>query len=309
VGYALRHAGNRPVCGFVYCIPCFAQSSLSDQWGHLLDEKKYAQADKLCTSWSHSGKVGTQVEAQKCLANLALSKGQQISLMGNDQGGGTLGEGYTPEAVDESLKHLNEGIRLAPQDLSIHQGRLHVLEVSGRFDAMAVALDESASTITGTDVLQDWLPYTAELANMGQLTAGLKLCMILDRHYPNSHDVIGNIGAFYNMMKQTDKSLPYLKEAVELAPNDAIDTWNLGRAYDFLDKNDLAEQWYSKAISIDPAGKGLEGRNCLYGEFVERTLHDEERACKLERASCGVERQTACASTAKSATPEAPPKQ
>jgi hypothetical protein len=105
VGYAL--AIMRAIvlmCAFLCFLPCFAQSSLSDQWGHLLDEKKYAQVDKLCTSWTHSEKVGTQVEAQKCLANLALCKGEQLTLMGNDQGGGSLGEGYTAAAVDEAWK-------------------------------------------------------------------------------------------------------------------------------------------------------------------------------------------------------------
>lgn len=269
-------------------------SSLTDQWGSLIDQKKFEQAKRLCNSWTRSAKLENQIEAQKCLANVALYRGQEINLMGNDQGGGTIGEGYKPEAVDEALKHLNEGLKLAPHDLSIHQGRLHILEVSGRFDAMANALDESASVMPGNDVLQDWLPYTAELADMGQLAAGLKLCQVLDKHYPNSHDVIGNIGAFYNMMKETEKSLPYLQRAVALAPDDAMDNWNLGRAYDFENENELAEKWYSKAMTLDPEGKNLPGRDCLYAEFVEHKLHDREKACKLQKAACEASRQTAC---------------
>jgi len=272
-----------------------AQSSLSDQWGSLIDQQKYVKAEELCSSWTHSTDMEHKVEAQKCLANVALSKGQGIGLLGNDQGGGTLGEGYSPKAVDDALEHLDEGLRLAPHDLSLHQGRLHILEVSGRFDAMATALDQSASMMPGNDVLQDWLPYTAELANMGQLAAGLKLCLVLDKHYPNSHDVVGNIGAFYNMMKQQEKSLPYLQRAVALAPDDAIDSWNLGRAYDYADENSLAEKWYSKAMLLDPEGKDVPGRNCIYAGFVEKKLHDNDRACKLQRAACESDRWTACA--------------
>jgi tetratricopeptide (TPR) repeat protein len=290
------------MCAFLCFLPCFAQSSLSDQWGHLLDEKKYAQVDKLCTSWTHSEKVGTQVEAQKCLANLALCKGEQLTLMGNDQGGGSLGEGYTAAAVDEALKHLNEGLRLAPNDLSIHRGRLHILEVSGRFDDMTKALDESVSMMPGTDVSHVWLPYTAELADMGQLSAGLKLSLILNSHYPDSHDVIGNIGAFYNMMKQPDKSMPYLKKAVELAPNDPMDNWNLARAYDYSDQADDAEKLYSKALALDPDSKEMPGSKCIYAGFVEKKLHDKIRACTLQKAACEVEKQTACTVTPRPST-------
>jgi hypothetical protein len=38
--------------------------------------------------------------------------------MGNDTGGGSLGEGYTPEALKAALAHLDKGLELAPQDLS-----------------------------------------------------------------------------------------------------------------------------------------------------------------------------------------------
>jgi len=281
-------------CIFLMTLACVAQSPLSRQWGTLLDAKKYAQADKLCTSWTHATSVSTQVEAQKCLANLVLCKGQEVSLMGNDQGGGTLGEGYSPEAVDAALKHLNEGLRLAPHDLSIHEGRLHILEVSARFNDMAKALNESVSMMPGTDVSHVWLPYTAELADIGQLSAGLKLSLILNSHYPDSHDVIGNIGAFYDMMKQPDKSMPYLKKAVELAPNDPMDNWNLARAYDYSDQVDDAEKLYSKALALDPDSKEMPGSKCIYAAFVEKKLHDKDRACRLQKAACEIEKQTAC---------------
>jgi tetratricopeptide (TPR) repeat protein len=272
------------------------QQRKPSEWQILLDAKKVQQAEKLCTSWSKSPQIEKQVEAQKCLANVALCKGSTISLMGNDLGGGSLGSGYTPEAVNDALKHLNEGIRLNPQDLSIHQGRLYVLETAGRFDEMAKALDESISLYKGDNSLPDWLAYTAELADMGQARAGLKLSEVIDKHYPNSHDVVGNIGAFHNMLNEPEKALPYLRRAVELAPDDPVDVWNLGWTYDHLGKPDEADKWLSKSISLDPIGKGTPGRNCLYAEFVENKLKDKERACKLEIESCEKERQVACAS-------------
>jgi len=295
------------ICLFISTLPGVGQSPLTHQWGNLLDQKKYGQVERLCTSWTHDENMDTQVEAQKCLANLALSKGQQLTLMGGDQGGGSLGEGYTPAAVDAALKHLNEGLRLAPHDLSIHEGRLHVLEVSGRFDEMAKALDESVTMMPETDVSQVWLPYTAELFDMGQASAGLKLCLILNSHYPDSHEVIGNIGAFYNILKQPEESLPYLKKAVDLAPNDPMDNWNLARAYDYANQIDDAEKSYAKALALDPEQKEMPGSKCLYAEFVENKLHERDRACKLQKAACEANRQTACVASEPPATPALKP--
>ena len=71
----------------------------------LIEQDKPDQATSLCTSWTQSSDLHLQVEAQKCLANVALCKGARTTLNGNEVGGGTLGTGYTPEAVDEALKH------------------------------------------------------------------------------------------------------------------------------------------------------------------------------------------------------------
>jgi tetratricopeptide (TPR) repeat protein len=279
---------------------CFGlgQAQQTKEWAKLLDAKKYDETRTLCTGWSNAQSLATRVEAEKCLANVELAQGQIVSLMGNDTGGGSLGEGYTPEAVDKALVHLNKGIELAPQDMSIHQGRLHILEVAGRFDEMAKALDESASIYVGPNALQNWLAYDFELGDAGQAKAGIKIAEVLDRHYPNNHEIIGNIGAFHDMMKQWDQGLPYLKQAVGLAPNDPLDNWNLGWAYAHLDQNDEADRWMTKAIQLDPKEKQAEGSKCLYAEFVETHLKDRTRACTLEKASCEAERRTACSKPA-----------
>jgi tetratricopeptide (TPR) repeat protein len=273
-------------------LPCAAQQS--EDWGKLLDQHKIVEAQQLCEGWTHSDQLSTRIEAEKCLANVALCKGQSLSLMGDDTGGGTLGSGYTPEAVDEALIHLNKGIELAPEDLSIYQGRLHVLEVAGRFGDMDKAVADSAAKYDGKDALAQWLAYDAELADMGQARAGLEFAEVLNRLYPNSHDVIGNIGAFHSMLKEPELALPFLRQAVAMAPNDPIDTWNLGRALEKLGQIPEADLWMSKAIQLDPDAKNEPDRNCLYAQFVETELKDLARACKLEKASCARTEQTAC---------------
>jgi tetratricopeptide (TPR) repeat protein len=217
---------------------------------------------------------------------VALAAGSQVSLQGNEVGGGTLGEGYTSKAVDEALVHLNEGLRLAPQDVSIHEGRLHVLEVSGRFDEMVKALDESATIYKGEGTPDIWLAYAAELGDMGEPTAGLRFCEVLDRHYPNNSNIIGNVGALHNMLKQWDLGLPYERRAVELNPTDPIDTWNLGWTLDHLGQDQEADKWMSKAMQLGAKSEDLTQRKCLYGQFLVRKMNKKSDGCALVQANC-----------------------
>jgi len=273
---------------------CWAQEATADSWKKLIDSGDKGTARTVCSGWLNSSDTRVQTEAHKCLANVALLGNEVVVLQRNDIGGGYMGSGYKPEAVDAALVHLNEALKLSPQDLSVHQGRLHVLEVSNRYEEMAKALDESCATYHGQDSLEDWLPNIAEMFDSGQLRAAEGLLKVLDRHYPNNHEVIGDFGAVYSMLKEDDKAIQYLQRAVELAPNDPIDTWNLGRLYDFTGNTKSADQWYQKAISLEQDQEQRKKNLCLYGEFVEKKLGDTKRACELQKANCKAGEQSAC---------------
>jgi tetratricopeptide (TPR) repeat protein len=202
---------------------------------------------------------------------------------------------FSPEAVDEALQHLDLGLKLAPQDISIHEGRLHLLEVSGRYTEMALALDESCSTYKGSDTPDIWLAYSSELAELRQYEAGLDFMKVLDKHYLNNPDIAGNIGAFLSYLKRDSEAISYLQKAVELAPNDPVNAWDLGRIYDYDGQFELADKWYQKGISLDTDPARRKESSCLYGEFVEKKLHDSKRACSLEKQDCSLKEQTACA--------------
>jgi tetratricopeptide (TPR) repeat protein len=208
-----------------------------------------------------------------------------------------------PEAVDEALVHLILGIKLAPQDLTIHMGRLHILEVSGRYDEMVKALDESCTTYTGKDVPDAWLAYAPELMDLRQYSAGLDFMKVLDQHYPNNPDIIGNVGAFLLYLKKTEEAIPYLQKAVDLAPRDSLNAWDLGRAYDYSNQNALADKWYKRSLSLPHDKDQQSDTPCLYAEFVETKLNDRSRACTLEKQNCPAEKQTACANPAPTKTP------
>lgn len=257
---------------------CFGQESKPANWTSLLKGGKCEEARSLCTGWMTSKNTAKLVEAHKCLANVALCGNRDaVTLQADDRGGGTLGSTYKPEAVDDALGHLDQALKLAPQDLSIHQGRLHLLEISFRYSDMAKALDESCNIYKGAEGVQPWLVYTSELFEERQFRASLALLEVLDKHYPDSHEVLGNIGAMHSMLKEDQQAIPYLRRAVELAPKDPIDAWDLGRTYDYAGKIDLADQWYQKALALESDSVRQRQNTCIYAGFVENKLHDAKR--------------------------------
>jgi tetratricopeptide (TPR) repeat protein len=278
--------------------PCAAQPGSLSEWTKLIDSGKCDAAKHLCTGFAGSPNLPEQVEAQKCLANASLCGHSMMELEKDDAGGGTLRDSYAPEAVDQALIHLNLGIKLAPQDLSIHQGRLHILEISGRYSDMVKALDESCTIYQGNDALEAWLAYAPELMDLRQYTAGLESMRVLDKHYPNNSDILGNIGAFLDLLKQDNEAIPYLQKAAALAPQDPINAWDLGRAYDYSGQIEEADTWYKKSLPLmtDPGQK--KQSLCIYGVFVEKKLKDRSRACKLQKQNCEADEQTACTAPA-----------
>jgi len=274
---------------------CAAQTGNLSDWKKLLTEKKDIEATRvLCTSFEQSKVLAEQVEAEKCLSNVALWGADTVRLEKGDNGQVVMFDEYIPAAVDESLTHLNRGLQLAPQDLSIHQGRIHVLEISRRYDEMPKALDESCAIYKGSDVPFAWLDYTSEIMNLGQYKVGLELTKVLDKHYPNNPDILGNMGAFLSMLKLDPEAIEVLKRASDLAPKDPINAWDLGREYDYAGQTASADQWYQKALSLMTDSDQRKQSSCLYGEFIEKKLENRSRACTFEKQNCPADQQTAC---------------
>lgn len=277
---------------------CAAQTGNLADWKQLITEKKDPDAArKLCTPFESSKIVAEQVEAEKCLANVELWGADRVKMEKNAQGQVDIYDEWDTDSVDAALAHLNRGLQLAPQDLSIYQGRLHILEISRRYKEMAKALDESCTNYKGKEAPEAWLAYTSELFDLQQYQAALDLGLILDKHYPNNPDILGNIGASLDVMMRDSEAIPYLERAVALAPNDPINAWDLGRAYDHAGRVKEAEDWYNKALPLmtDPDQK--KQSLCIYAEFVEKKLDDRARACELQKQNCEKEKQTACEAT------------
>lgn len=109
--------------------------------------------------------------------------------------------------MDQALAHLNAAAALAPEDLSVHKGRLYLLLIAGRYDDMAKALGESVKALKNSDTLAEWLAYPASFfTSLMQASPG----PVPDSgtgisRFPR---VVANIGSVLTMLERDDEALP-----------------------------------------------------------------------------------------------------
>lgn len=254
----------------------------SADWMPLVRAGDFAKARTNCEGWLKSADDRAKAEAHKCLANVELGEVQhKLRIEGNGRGGGSIGSGFDEEPALRAVAHLDAAVLLAPQDLSIHQGRLHVLEQASLYERMITAMEQSIGLYKGPDALTAWIAYPARLVR-DQPKPAEALLLLLDKHYPGDHRIAGNLAALYAMAERDEEALAWAKKAVAAAPNDPIDNWNLARIYDYTGKLDLADASYQKALTLLPTEQ-LGESACVYAEFLEKRKEDGARACKLQR--------------------------
>jgi len=256
------------------------------QWHKLAGAGELKKMKALCTSWGTSPDAKVAAQAQICLAQLAAHQANSLELA-KGESGAFIGGGFNGPHVDEALGHLDKAIALTPDDLSIHQGRLFLLTHSGRFRDAPAALRNSLAVYHGRDALQDWLGYCQAFADHGAYDSAVEYMHVLEKKYPNDPDVISNIGAFLFMGDKYAEALPYVKRGAELAPNDPINIWNLGRAYDKTGKYDLARTNYLKALALEKNAEALRDKKCMFADFLEQR-GDKTNAAKYRDGNhCG----------------------
>ncbi len=278
-----------PAISLIVALTVVAGSTVtSGDWMPLIRGGEYQRARSVCEPWLASKDAGTRAEAHKCLANveLGLAGGAMVRIEADPKTGGYLGTGYDAEGAGRAVKHLDQAALLEPQDLSIHQGRLHVLMLAARYEDMARSLEESAKAYRGRDAMDAWLAYPNELFQRRQFKPAIALLLVLDRLYPDDHRVAGNLSAAYAMLEQDEEALAWASKAVKLAPDDPIDNWNLARTYDYTGKPALADAAYQKSLALQ-TGEQRKRSTCIYAEFVHSKKQDRQGACKLQKeAGC-----------------------
>jgi tetratricopeptide (TPR) repeat protein len=244
------------------------------RWHALTRAKKADEARALCTPWLTSPSKRLAAEVHKCLANVELIGGFKPS-------------GYVGPGVDRAIDHLTQAIALAPDDMSAHEGRLHVAINSARTHDAPQLLADSVARYTGPDALEDWLSYSQELWDRHAFDVGLEYLRVLEKRYPNDHRVVGNVGTFLIALRRDDEARGHLTRAVTLAPNDAIDNWNLGRFHERHGDPTSAEPFYRKAVALEKNPERHQDMACNLGRFLSTRPATRAEGCALADKECG----------------------
>jgi tetratricopeptide (TPR) repeat protein len=260
----------------------------------LIESESFLEADRFCKKCLLSSDRIIAAEAYKCLFNVELSKSGTILFDIPEKSGGSIRQGYRGPGLDKALGYLKKAMALAPGDITIHQGRLHVLISSDRISVLPEALEESIKVYKRKDGLQYWLDYCGELLDLYHYKIGLEFTKVLAKHYPSDHRVIANAGVFLMHLKRNGEALQHFLKAVKLRPDDPINNWNLGYCYDLAGELAMADKFYRKSLLLDMNESRRKNDYCLYAKFLETKLRQSSNACELQKQYCSVEEQTAC---------------
>ena len=279
---------------FILALSLAAAPTSSDpagEWPELIQAGDLAAAKAKCEGWLKAAEVRTRAEGHKCLANVEVGLASRADGEAKLEGQG--GADKKLAGIRRGVKHLDDAIELAPGDLSIHQGRLHLLRVAGLMAEMAKALEDSIRRHPGADWLDAWKAYPREYYQARRFEQAVLLYRVLDSHFPDDHTIISNMGAALAMLERGAEALECFQRAVKLSPDDPIDNWNLARLNDFMGKLDEAQRGYERALALKQDDAARANGTCVYAEFLEKKRNDRKRACELQRkASCPA--QTAC---------------
>lgn len=256
-------------------------------WKQWLTNDEVDRASNACRIATESKDVLLRAEGFKCLANIAIRRGDVVAVRGNGKGGGTIGPGYSQKAAAEAVVYLNRGIDASPQDLSIHQGRMHILLYAQMYDEMIDALKDSLVRYKSADKANPWLAYSAELFNMQLYSEAIRVLNECVRVHPDDHRLYGNLAGMYAMLEQDDKAFEYGRKAVQMAPKDPVNAWNLARSLDYAKNYEEADVYYARSLVLEnEKGQVNKMRQCAYAEFLRERKNDMQKLCSPAYRGC-----------------------
>lgn len=257
----------------------------SDDWQFFLRQGEPDKAEPLCKTLLDKKDKASRVDGYKCMANVILFKNKTSQAPAEGHGDG-MHQGWNKAGADQAIEQLEQAMKLAPDDLSLHQMRLFVLSRSGQMNKLPQALENSLQIYTGPDALDHWLSFAREFWNAKELGLGLEYLDVLAAKYPDNAKILGNLAAFAGQEGKLDLALEYALKSVELQPENPRNQWNLASLYEHRGEHEKADAQFQKALPLfkDPAM--ADSAWCTYGLFVENTLKDSERAKKIIEKHC-----------------------
>ena len=98
------------------------------------------------------------------------------------------------------------------------------------------------------------------------------------RNEPDNFEAQKQAGMLFYQIQRWDEAIDYWLKANKLKPDDYETIVHIANAYFESGKYDLAEQWYTSALTINP--KDVNARTDLGTTFMARTPPDFDRAIK-----------------------------
>jgi len=257
----------------------------SDDWQSYLRQGNTEKAEPLCQALLEKSDPKDRIEGYKCMANVILFK-SKTPMASPDQGAQAMHQGWTTEGADKAIEQLEQAIKLAPGDLSLHQMRLFVLSRSGQMDKLPQALQNSLAVYEGPEAIDHWLSFAREFWNAQEYAQGMQYMDVLAAKYPDNPKVLGNLAAFAAQGGKLDMAMDYANKAVELQPENPSFIWNLGSLHERKGDNAKADELFNKALKLFKDPETLDAAWCTYSQFVKNNLKDEQRAQEIMEKHC-----------------------
>lgn len=262
--------------------------SKARKWKLAIHSKHYDQARTLCESWlgpKNSARV--KAEAHKCLANVELASSTGTAPLGtSDIIVGPRPPWYLDPGAGRAIKHLTDGIELSPDDITIHQGRLHIVSYSRYRNELPQYLKLTLNAYPRREGLHHWLAYCEELETYKDFGLMMEFLRVLEERFPHEAGVHARLRDLFSETEKDDEALSHAKRAIELDPKDAENVWQLGMIQRRLDDLAAADSNFGRAIQLQKDPERQEYYACNHALFIREKLKNYARACDLERRAC-----------------------
>lgn len=155
----------------------------------------------------------------------------------------------------DARRWFEEAIRIAPDSASLSGlGSVHVLQ--GDYQAAAAAylratdLNKNSYTLWGNlAAAYQWSPGGQEKAREAARRAA-DLAEAERARTPRNARLLVNLGGYYALLALPEKSVPLLRQAIALDPDNPDIVYRAGESYEVLGMREDALKWITKALSL-----------------------------------------------------------